>query len=125
MRIFCLAGLLLLGLIATQADPVEEQLRARMRERQTDRVLSLQDCIKLALENNLDVQIRRLDPEIAGFRLRATYSSYDPEFSLSAQHSYELSPGGLDAQGRTYSGVESETDAYRAGLSGLLPWGTF
>jgi outer membrane protein TolC len=124
MRMFYLTGLLLLPLLAMRADSVEEQVRARLTERQGERVLALEDCIKLALENNLDVQISRLDPEVAGFQLRATYSSYDPSFSLSGEHSYQLSPGGLDDQGRTFAGTESETDTFAGSLSGLLPWGT-
>ena len=121
-----LAGLCVFALAALAADTVEEQVRARQAERMQarDRVLSLEDCIKIALERNLDVQIVRLDPDIARFTLSGSYASYDPALSLSGRHSYELSPGGLDTQGRSYSGTESEIDSLSGSLGGLLPWGT-
>lgn len=123
---FILAGLCIFALAALAADTVEEQVRARQEERmkERDRVLSLEDCIKIALERNLDVQIVRLDPDIARFTLSGSYASYDPALSLSGRHSYELSPGGLDTQGRSYSGTESEIDSLSGSLGGLLPWGT-
>lgn len=123
MRTVILIGLLLASLCATRADGVEEQVRARQQAR-LERVLSLEDCIKIALEHNLDVQIARLDPEVSGFQLRAAYGGYDPSFSLSGTHSYQLAPGGLDTQGRSYTGTESETDAFGGSIGGLLPWGT-
>ncbi len=125
MRTLNLVGLLLLAPAVLAADRVEEQVRARQQERVTprDRVLSLHDCIKLALEHNLDVQITRLEPELAQFTLSGSYASYDPALSLSGSHSYDRSPGGRDSEGRQFSGTESETDSFSAGLSGLLPWG--
>ncbi len=87
------------------------------------RALSLEDCIQIALEHNLDVQIKRTQPEIAQFTLSGSYSSYDPALSLSGSHGSSLSPGGLDAQGRPYSGTDSKTDSFGTGLQGLLPWG--
>lgn len=123
MRTVILIGLLLASWGVGRADTVEEQVRARQKAR-LERVLSLEDCIKIALEHNLDVQIRRLDPEVSGFELRASYGGYDPSFSLSGTHSYQLSPGGLDTQGRSYSGTESETDAFGGSIAGLMPWGT-
>ncbi len=126
MRFSILAGLLLGAMMTYANGSVEAQVRARMEASLAERnqSLSLQDCIKIALENNLDVQIRQLDPEVAGFTLSGSYAGYDPTLSLSGQHSYELSPGGLDAQGRSFSGTESEIDSFSGAISGLLPWGT-
>ena len=87
------------------------------------RALSLEDCIQIALEHNLDIQIQRINPEVARFTLAASYGSYDPIFGLSGDHSYNLSPGGLDSQGRFFVGQESETDRFSSSLQGLLPWG--
>jgi len=125
MRMIISAGVLLLTLAALAVDPVEEQVRARQEARSapSERVLSLEDCIKLALENNLDVQITRLDPELAQFSLSGSYASYDPALSLSGSHSYDRSPGGRDTQNRPFTGAESETDSFSIGVGGLLPWG--
>lgn len=126
MRKLTVLGLIGLTLAAVAADNVEEQVRSRQQERLVarERTLSLEDCIKLALEHNLDVQITRLDPDVARFTLSGAYAGYDPTLSLSGRHSYELSPGGLDSQGRSFTGTESETDSFSGSVGGLLPWGT-
>ncbi len=87
------------------------------------RNLSLEECLELSLKHNLSVQIQRLDPQIARYTLSGSYGQYDPSFNVSGEHAYGLSPGGLDAQGRTYTGNETESDSFGAGFSGLLPWG--
>jgi outer membrane protein TolC len=92
-------------------------------ETEQKRPLSLQDCIRIALQHNFDIQINRLDPDLAGFALSGSYGSYDPSFNFGGAHSYNLSPGGLDQQGRAYVGTESESDSFSSSLSGLLPWG--
>jgi outer membrane protein TolC len=118
----CLAGT---AVAVAQTDRVEEQVRASMQDRLTvrDRVLSLEESIQIALQHNLDVQITRLDPELAQFTLSATYASYDPSLSLSARYSYEESPGGIDTYGELYRGSESETESFGGAIGGLLPWG--
>lgn len=90
------------------------------------RVLSLQDCISLALQHNLDIQIQRYNPEIDQYALRALYSAYDPTFSFSATKSYNASPGSLViTTNGTFigAGTERESDAYTPDLKGLLPSG--
>lgn len=88
------------------------------------RTLTLADCIELAIQNNLDVQIERLNPDIARYALGAARGAYDPVLNLEGDHSYSRSPGGFDAQGRQYSGTESDANSFSGGLSGILPWGT-
>jgi outer membrane protein TolC len=87
------------------------------------RKLSPADCIEIALRHNFDVQIKRYNPDIAGYTLSAGYGTYDPSFNVSGGHDYALSAGGLDAQGRSFSGTESDDNKLGLGFSGLLPWG--
>ena len=89
----------------------------------TARALSLEDCVQLALQHNLDVQIKRFGPDVARYSLSASYGNYDPTLSLAGEHDYSISPGGIDAQGRPFAGTETESDKFSAGLQGLLPWG--
>jgi outer membrane protein TolC len=86
------------------------------------RTLSLQDCFRLALEHNLDVQIERFGPEISGFNYEASRGAYDPALNMSVNRSYTKSPGGTDPRGFVTS-TETDTDRYSFGLGGLLPWG--
>ncbi len=88
------------------------------------RTMSMEDCIEIALHHNLDVQIKRYNPEIARFNLGAAYASYDPAFSISAEHDYNQSPGGIDAQGRGFGGNQSDSDIFSSGFQGTLPLGT-
>src|SRR5438105_10537195 len=85
--------------------------------------MSLEDCLEIALHHNLDIQIKRYNPEIRRYALSADYGGYDPNFFASAAHDYSLLPGGIDSQGRTFGGNESESDIFSLGLQGLLPWG--
>ena len=98
-------------------------LTASAQQRVTSRPLSLEECIRIALEHNLEIQIRRLDPQLAGFTLSSSYASYDPTLSFGARHDYNLSSGGLDDLNRPYGSTESDTENIDAALSGLLPWG--
>ena len=63
-----------------------------------NRVLSMQDCIQGALQHNLDVQIQKLNPEVARFSLHSTYASYDPMLNAGANYSKSTSPGGVDSR---------------------------
>lgn len=87
------------------------------------RPVSMDDCVQLALEHNLDLQIERLNPRLAQFTLSGSYSAYEPQLELSASHSSSSSPGGIDAQGRSYSGIEQEQDTFGAAVKGALPTG--
>jgi len=87
------------------------------------RPLSLEEAVTLALEHNFDLKIKRYNPQIALYNLRAVYGSYDPTLFLSGEHDYNLSPGGIDSQGRPFGGTETKIDRFSAGLQGLLPWG--
>lgn len=85
--------------------------------------LSLADCIKLALEHNLAIQIERIGPEIARYQLQLAYAPYDPLFDFSAVHSYSASPGGTDEENRRFPGTETDRDTFSSGLRGILPTG--
>ncbi len=113
MRIFSI-GITLLAAATVALGQTEDQVT---------RKLSLEECIEVALQHNLDIQIRRQSPEIARYSLRADYGAYDPTLSIGGQHQYSLSPGGLDPQGRPYVGNETEVDSFSAGFQGLTPWG--
>ena len=89
----------------------------------TARPMSLQDCIAMALKHNFTIQIARFNPALARYTLWGSYGVYDPTFTASYDHEYNLAPGGLDAQGRPFTGTQTEADDINSGLSGFLPWG--
>src|SRR5437764_366136 len=88
------------------------------------RSMSLQEAISLALQHNFDIQIQQFDPTISKFNISIAYGAYDPLLSISGQHSYSQSPGGVNpATSELFPGVQSESDSFNTSLSGLLPTG--
>ena len=65
------------------------------------RSMSLADCIQAALAHNFDVQVQRFNPQISLYNLNAAYSGYDPTFSASGSHSYNVSPSGYSPNSTT------------------------
>jgi outer membrane protein TolC len=80
----------------------------------------------MALEHNFTVQIARYNPRLSLYSLRAAYAGYDPLFSVSGQHDFSLSGGGLDPITKLPSPPSSsDDDSFRSSITGgLLPWGT-
>lgn len=94
-----------------------------LRAAQTQSV-TLEDCLQMALEKNLDIRIQRLAPDIARFTLSGAYGAYEPAFNAGASYRSVSQPGGVDAQNRPFGQALSKTESVNAGISGLLPLGT-
>ena len=109
--------MLLLGLLSS-VSLAQTKAPAKVRR------LSLQDCIKLTLEYNLDLKIDRYNPQISLFTYRATYGDYDPSFTLSGEHIHSESGSRILSGGFSIPGSVSDSDSFSSGLTGLLPWGT-
>jgi outer membrane protein TolC len=81
--------------------------------------LSLQDAIKMGLENNLDVQIERYSPMIADLDMTAAWGAYDPELFAEGYYIDQRTPSASTFAGadpvirRSVEGV--------GGLRGILP----
>jgi outer membrane protein TolC len=88
------------------------------------RQLSLEDCVQLALQHNLDLQIDRYNPEISLYALRGAYGAYDPTFSFSGQHDHSEAGSQLLSGGFTVPGSKQDDESFSSSLAGLLPWGT-
>src|SRR5712692_5817366 len=63
---------------------------------QNTRILSLKECLEMALAHNLNVRVDRYSPEIARYNLQASYGVYDPILSLNASSSYVKQPPTFD-----------------------------
>ncbi len=88
------------------------------------RPVTLDDCLQMALEKNLDIRIQRLAPDIARYTLSGAYSAYEPALNAGASHRSVSQPGGVDAQNRPFGQALSKTESVNAGIGGLLPLGT-
>jgi outer membrane protein TolC len=88
------------------------------------RELSLEDCIQMTLQHNLDLRIDRYNPAIALYNMRAFYGGYDPSLNLSGEHDHNETGPQLLSGGFSIPGSTSDDNSFSSTLSGLLPWGT-
>jgi outer membrane protein TolC len=88
------------------------------------RQLSLQDCIQMALQHNLDLRIDRYAPQISLYTLRGYYGDYDPSFSMSGQHNHTELGTQLLGGSVPIRGSVTDENGFNSSLGGLLPWGT-
>lgn len=92
-----------------------------------ERILSLPDCLQLALQYNLDIQIKRFDPVIGQYNLYVSYDAYEPVFSFSASKNYNASAGFLQTTTNGTQvpspGFQSEQNNYTPTIKGSLPTG--
>ncbi len=88
------------------------------------RSLKLEECIDLALANNLDLQIQRLTTRATDYTLTSAYGAYDPAFSLFARRDFLSQPSDIDFKKTTPDfPYKLTTDSAGGGLSGKLPVG--
>jgi outer membrane protein TolC len=81
--------------------------------------LSLEDAIKMGLENNLDVQVERYAPLIAEMDAAAAWGAYDPLAYAEGGYTESQVPNSNVLFGTTES-VNRSTDGF-GGLTGFLP----
>jgi outer membrane protein len=84
--------------------------------------LTLQDAIKLTLENNLDLQIEKYNPEIADEQIAYQKGVFTPTFTSNFLHNGIKSPSSSDLTGAT-SLIDKEYD-YNFGINYQSIYGT-
>lgn len=112
MKSRTLLGALSLGMsLATQAAST------------TVKPVSLDECLQQAFRNNLEIQIIRFAPELAGLNLAGSYGAYDPNFSVSYGADKNTQPSQTGVGQVPIPGNISWSQDGGLGLSGLLPSG--
>ncbi len=86
--------------------------------------LSLDESIRLALQNNLDVEVQRFTPLIAGERETEAWGAYDPEFFAEFGYSDIEQPSSFLLNDLDPDDTLSKFDSYDGfgGFRGLLPY---
>lgn len=87
------------------------------------RPMSLEDCITEALKHNFDVRVERFEPVKSLISLDSAYAGYDPNLSISGEHSYTHSGGGYSGT-LVVPGTQTDGNQFGSTLSGSLPTGT-
>jgi outer membrane protein len=112
----------LLSVMAVLAIGVNAQVPPR-----ESRPITLNDAVQMALQQNFDVQIELFNPEILRYDLAGSYAIYEPALTLSYEHDFNASPGGVDREGIPLPSTERTSDSFSGtlgpGLTGYLPTG--
>ena len=88
--------------------------------RAAETVLTLDDAIRLALENNQRIKVSAFGPQIARANVLAEYGRFDPALTFNRSYGETETPGTVLPPG---SRALTQTDNYSLTLDGLLPWG--
>jgi outer membrane protein len=83
--------------------------------------LTLDEAVKLALDQNLDIAVQRLDPQTYDLSLASLRAIYRPTVSSSIGPTSRIQPPTSTLNGGT-AGVETATKTYNTGVSQSLPW---
>jgi outer membrane protein TolC len=88
-------------------------------------LLSLQESIRLALENNIEIAVERLTPKIRWEEITLERGQFDPELNSNITASYSITPPSLSIIESSFVPTQSESRRldFGAGLKQRLPTG--
>jgi len=102
-KLFCAVGVLILGICFLFA---QEQKTEEIR-------LTLQECLEIALEKNLDISVSAIDPEIQEFSLRRSKEIFWPRLTFGYNNWQRNQLGTWWVQGTEYT---TNTNSYDFGI---------
>ena len=124
-------GLVLTGAVGTalaQGAPeariaalVEQAATAQARPAARTTRLTLDEAVSRALENNLDIAVQRLNPQIADLDIASAQAAFLPTFDSTVGSSSRAQPSTTQLDGGQR--VVVDTTTYNAGLTQALKWG--
>ncbi|MBI5396887.1 MAG: TolC family protein [Verrucomicrobia bacterium] len=89
--------------------------------------LTIRDCIRLGLQQNLDIGIQRLNPVIAAADILAAEGIFDVNWRTSMNEARAKRPGGVSSVSSGFvasPAVTARTDVFETGFTGKSPIGT-
>jgi len=87
--------------------------------------ISLDQVLQATLQNNYDIAIQRLNPQIAAYDVSLGYAAFDPTFAASITHTYSKTAGGFNQTIETnVPGSTLKNNIVASSLGGVLPFGT-
>ena len=89
---------------------------------ETVRRLSIDEALKLAIEQNLGIRYQRIDPQIQDTNIALAQSSWRPNFSTSLSRQSQTSASTSSLSGGA-TGIDNGTFATAVSLAQTLPWG--
>jgi len=114
--------LMALAIIAVTSINLQAQTTERVGVESADALpLSLNEAIRLALENNNDIRTSRIDVEKAEYRLTATRGAYDPQLFSEAYFERSSTSIGSFLGDNNSGAIKLRDFTSRIGMSGLAP----
>ena len=87
------------------------------------RPLSIDEAVKLALDQNLGIQVERINPQLQDLSVAQARTAWVPSFSGGFSATTQDSPPSSFLSGGTGT-ITTTTSGGNVGVSQLLPWGT-
>ena len=87
------------------------------------RRLTADDAVKLAVENNLGIQISRLDPQIEDLNIAAARGAWAPALSTQIQNNSIQRPSANIFTGSQEANFKQDNFTSNFGITQNLPWG--
>ncbi len=88
-----------------------------------DMPLSLEQALAMALANNRNVNISRIDQDLSGYAAAASLGVYDPIFGTAASFTKNVVPVASAIGGATNGAVTNRNSGLDPQFNGALPWG--
>jgi outer membrane protein len=87
------------------------------------RQLTVDDAVRLALEQNLGVQVERLNPQLQDYSIAQAYTAWRPGLTAGLSAQSQDSPPSSFLSGASDK-ITSTNSGGNVGVTQLLPWGT-
>jgi outer membrane protein len=98
------------------------QAAAQQSPAEKERPLSIDEAVRLALEQNLGIQIQRLDPQIQDIGIAQARSFWSPHLNSTLSRQSQANPSTSLLAGGARS-IDNGTVATGVGMTQVLPWG--
>jgi outer membrane protein TolC len=86
--------------------------------------ITLEQCIQLAIENNLNLRITNYQPRLAAIGLQSVYSAYDPNFNIGISGGNRINRKRENPLQFEIPTSTTDSFSHNYGLSGVLPTNT-
>ncbi len=131
-----ISGLLAMALLITPTALAQDNPQSATRNPQSEArvgvnpakrvTLTMRDAMLMALDNNRDIEVERLNAQMAGFDLRAAQGIYDPSLSTSLYYDHRAIPAtSIFASGKTDNLVGTANFTQRTPWQGSSVTGVF
>jgi outer membrane protein len=130
---FCARTAMTAGLMAAAVSvfgppPVHAQttpaMPAAAQQQGPIRRLSIDDAVATALEQNLDLQVQRINPELQNLTISGFKAAYTPNFvsTIGSSDNTQPSTSFLDTGGGSATGITSGNSVFNFGVASLTNW---